>query len=169
MELCTPDEFSRYDFAFWPCFCFFFLLLTDAFVVFFPPLLFWASCIFTLSTLKTSHRERAHEREGKERPWERALYEKSRKADDKLHTDWWLASFSPFLRFFLPNLLSSIQAKASFMLTSAPRWELPWRFPRSCRGDAIGAEWRGSPSPPSLFSPTPPSFIPILICSKSVA
>lgn len=28
----------------------------------------------------------------------------------------------------------------TFMLTSAPRWELPWRFPHGCLGEGIGAE-----------------------------
>lgn len=67
---------------------------------------------------------------------------------------WTLRSF-PVWHLFLPtNLLRHTEPAAvpfkqqpvlllsapTFMLTSAPRWELPWRFPHGCLGDGIGAE-----------------------------
>lgn len=67
---------------------------------------------------------------------------------------WTLQSF-PVWHLFLPtNLLRHTEPAAvpfkqqpvlllsapTFMLTSAPRWELPWRFPHGCLGDGIGAE-----------------------------
>ncbi len=67
---------------------------------------------------------------------------------------WTLQSF-PVWRLSLPfNLLRHTEPAAvpfklqpllllstpTFMLTSAPRWELPWRFPHGCLEDGIGAE-----------------------------